>query len=451
MGISDSKEMALCRLILRISFMLVLADLAAGAEVTPLDTDFITGDLGESDGIGSDEMLGEAQAEFLEKEGGDYAGTKKKLEDEIKKIRDGLKKKKDAAKKDYHAQMKKYSKDFAKLYQPIEGKHKEALDSPLGSNGMQGMSDMARWAYSRQISTWSQMAHKKIEALEIKLEENRYQHFSTAVCAEVLKSGVHAIGDMQYQSKKKKILEEMAAQKAGLKRKMSFDKADMSHKLASYQLWSQDSTTAAMGGFMGNEDPKAPRMMSDGSVSKTAASQLGELTQAAHWAYAQQRTHNYEVFDHQMKLLKKKLENLRTQHDLTLCRTGRKPESPELKYRLSQAKNKLKQEIAKLPEAGDEAKDGANKGQEKKEAAKAEKKEEAKKEEAKKEEATQLGESATEEDPHLKNQLIFEFHKLIDASGGHETLDERAKMWRNMVADERAKEQTLRQQLGLKH
>merc|ERR1711937_1060346 len=243
----------------------------------------------------------------------------------------------------------------------------------------------------------------------------------------------------------------MAAQKAGLKRKISFDKADMSHKLASYQLWSQDSTTAAMGGFMGREDPKAPRMMSDGSVSKTSASQLGELTQAAHWAYAQQRTHNYEVFDHQMKLLKKKLENLRTHHDLTLCRTGRKPESPELKYRLSQAKNKLKQEIAKLPEAGDEAKDGANKGQEKKEAAKAEKKEEAKKEEAKKEEAPQLGESATEEDPHLKNQLIFEFHKLIDASGGHETLDERAKMWRNMVADERAKEQTLRQQLGLKH
>merc|ERR1712159_197235 len=123
---------------------------------------------------------------------------------------------------------------------------------------------------------------------------------------------------------------------------MSFDKADMSHKLASYQLWSQDSTTAAMGGFMGNEDPKAPRMMSEGSVSKTAASQLGELTQA---------------------------------------------------------KNKLKQEIAKLPEAGDEAKDGANKGQEKKEAAKAEKKEEGKKEEAKKEEAPQLGESATEEDP----------------------------------------------------
>lgn len=67
---------------------------ATGAEVLPLDTDFITGDLGEADGTGSDEMLGEAQAQFLQKEGGDYAGTKKKLEDEIKKLRDDLKKKK---------------------------------------------------------------------------------------------------------------------------------------------------------------------------------------------------------------------------------------------------------------------------------------------------------------------------------------------------------------------
>lgn len=56
----------------------------------------------------------------------------------------------------------------------------------------------------------------------------------------------------------------------------------MEHKLASYQLWSQDSTTAAMGGFLGKDGPKTPRMMSDGSVSKTSASQLGELTQAAH-------------------------------------------------------------------------------------------------------------------------------------------------------------------------
>merc|ERR1712072_179504 len=336
-------EMAVS-LFLRISLVLVLVELAAGAEVRPLDTDFITGDLGEADGVGADDLLGEAQAQFLQKEKGDYAGTKTKLEAQVKKIKDDLKQKKDAANKDYHAQMKKYSTDFAKLYQPIEGKHKEMLDSPLGKEGMSGMSDMARWAYSRQVSTWSQMAHKKIKALEIELDENRYQHFSTAVCAEVLKSGVHAIGDMQYTARKNKIIKQMDVQKAGLKRKMAYDKADMEHKLASYQLWSQDSTTAAMGGFLGKDGPKTPRMMSDGSVSKTSASQLGELTQAAHWAYAQQRTHNYEVFDHQIKLLKKKLETLRTRHDLTLCRTGRKPESPELKYRLKQAKKNLKQE-----------------------------------------------------------------------------------------------------------
>merc|ERR1711934_385239 len=279
-----------------------------------------------------------------------------------------------------------------------------------------------------------------------KLEENRYQHFSTAVCAEVLKSGVHAIGDMQYTAKKKKIIEQMDVQKAGLKRKMAYDKADMEHKLASYQLWSQDSTTAAMGGFLGKDGPKTPRMMSDGSGSKTSASQLGELTQAAHWAYAQQRTHNYEVFDHQIKLLKKKLETLRTRHDLTLCRTGRKPESPELKYRLKQAKKNLKQEIAKLPEAGDEA-------TQKEESKEAEKKEE--KKESSAPGRKELGESAevsvTENDPHLKNQLIYEFHKLIDASGGHESFDERAKMWRSMVADEQAKEVTLRRQFGLEH
>merc|ERR1719253_1215717 len=115
---------------LRISIVLILAVFSAGVEVHPLDTDFIIGDLGEADGVGSDDLLGEAEMQFLHKEAGDYAGTKKKLEGEVKKIRDDLKKKKNAAKKDYHAQMKKYSSDFAKLYQPIEGKHKEMLSSP---------------------------------------------------------------------------------------------------------------------------------------------------------------------------------------------------------------------------------------------------------------------------------------------------------------------------------
>merc|ERR1711934_296081 len=289
-----------------------------------------------------------------------------------------------------------------------------------------------------------------------KLEENRYQHFSTAVCAEVLKSGVHAIGDMQYTAKKKKIIEQMDVQKAGLKRKMAYDKADMEHKLASYQLWSQDSTTAAMGGFLGKDGPKTPRMMSDGSVSKTSASQLGELTQAAHWAYAQQRTHNYEVFDHQIKLLKKKLETMRTRHDLTLCRTGRKPESPELKYRLKQAKKNLKQEIAKLPAAPGESQEEEKEAEKEKEEKKEEEKKEEKKEEEKKEEKPELGEtnrlrSTAERDPHLKNQMIFEFHKLIDASGNKESMRQRAQMWKNMMQNERAREQTLKRQFGLEH
>lgn len=164
-------------------------------------------------------------------------------------------------------------------------------------------------------------------------------------------------------------------------------------------------------------------------------------------------------------MLKKKLETLRTRHDLTLCRTGRKPESPELKYRLKQAKKNLKQEIAKLPEAGEEAtQKEESKADDKKAEKKAEKKEEKKEAEAEKKEEKkessapgrkELGESAevsvTENDPHLKNQLIYEFHKLIDASGGHESFDERAKMWRSMVADEQAKEVTLRRQFGLEH
>ena len=44
------------------------------------------------------------------------------------------------------------------------------------------------------------------------------------IIRQVLKSGVHAIGDMQYTAKKKKIIEQMDVQKAGLKRKMAYDK-----------------------------------------------------------------------------------------------------------------------------------------------------------------------------------------------------------------------------------
>merc|ERR1711865_599733 len=115
---------------------------AAGAEVEGLK-DFELGDLGEDAAIDSGEFLGEGEMEFLQKEAGDYAAVKKK---------------KVLAKKEYDAQMKKYSKTFVKLYSsmPAKGGHKDALESPLGNDGMGGMSDMSRWAYTRQIASWTE-------------------------------------------------------------------------------------------------------------------------------------------------------------------------------------------------------------------------------------------------------------------------------------------------------
>merc|ERR1712195_32586 len=177
--------------------------------------------------------------------------------------------------------------------------------------------------------------------------------------------------------------------------------------------------------------------MSDSGVSKTAAGQMGELKQAAHWAYAQQRTHSYEVYETQVKKWKGKLKKLRAQHDLTLCRTGRKPQSPELKYRLTQAKKELKGELSKLPSKTEKK---AEKKAVKKAAKKAAKKGE-------------LGEnaasSAVDENIHLKNRMIIEFHKMIDASGGHESIEERAKMWQDMRHDEASRESQYRKEYGV--
>merc|ERR1711998_189016 len=394
--------------------------------------------------------------EFLDKEKGDYKGEKKKLEEKIKKVRAGLKKKKATAKKEYDAQMKKYSKTFVKLYSPLAGKNKEGLESPLGKDGMGGMSEMSRWAYARQIASWTERARHQVSELEMELEENRYKHFSTGACQEVLKSKVHAIGDLQFRAKKKKILAAMKRIKVALKRKMTYDRADMQHKLASYQLWGSNQHTAADGGFLGADDTKKARMMSEGGLSKSMAGQMGELTQAAHWAYAQQRTHNYEVFATRMKKQKAKLEKIRKQHDLTLCRTGRKPQSPELKYRLTQAKKELKGEIAKLPAS--EKKKATAKAEKKKiekakkEEKKAEKKVEKDKKKAKKG-GKELGEnsasSVVDSDLHMKNRLMMEFHKLIDASGGQESLEERARMWQSLRDDEARKELKLREQFNV--
>merc|ERR1712166_372466 len=415
---------------------------AAGAEVEGLK-DFELGDLGEDAAIDSGEFLGEGEMEFLQKEAGDYAAVKKKLEGEIKSINAGVKKKKVLAKKEYDAQMKKYSKTFVKLYSsmPAKGGHKDALESPLGNDGMGGMSDMSRWAYTRQIASWTEKAHKMVESKEIELEENRYNHFGTAVCAEVLKTKVTAIGDLQYNSKRNKFLKVLKNLKFSLARKLKYDRADMDHKVAGYKLWSSNEHTKEKGGFMGFEDKTKPRMMSDSGVSKTAAGQMGELKQAAHWAYAQQRTHSYEVYETQVKKWKGKLKKLRAQHDLTLCRTGRKPQSPELKYRLTQAKKELKGELSKLPS---------------KTAKKAEKKavkKAAKKAEKKAAKKGELGEnaasSAVDENIHLKNRMIIEFHKMIDASGGHESIEERAKMWQDMRHDEASRESQYRKEYGV--
>jgi hypothetical protein len=441
---------------LRVAFVLVLAELAAGAEVQPLDTDFIIGDLGESDGIGGDDMLGEAESAYLSKEAGDYSATKTKLEAELKAVKEDLKKKKAKAKSDYDRQVADFSKKFNTLYEPITGKHKETLDSPLGADGQGGMSGFARQAYTMQVASFSKQAHKKMKAIEIKLEENRYAHFSTAVCAEVLKSKVHAIGDMQYEAKKKKVIDEMNKIKLHLRKRMQYDKADMNEKLAGYNNWASESKTAAEGGFLGRDagadGKEQPSMMTEGVQSKTIAGQKGELVQAAHWAYAQQRTHNYEMYEKEMAAAKKRLEEARMQHDLTLCRTGRKPQSPELKYRLKKEKQELKQELDKLP-SGDSAE---VKEQTEKESAtekKSEKKaEEAKAEEKKAEEKpAELGESTADTDPHLHNELMYEFHNLVDASGGHETIAERAKMWKNLRNSEHAKEAALRHEFGLEH
>merc|ERR1712072_1660527 len=43
------------------------------------------------------------------------------------------------------------------------------------------------------------------------------------------------------------------------------------------------------------------------------------------------------------------IKKVRTQHDLTLCRTGRKPNSPMLKFQLKRAKSKLKKQLTKMP------------------------------------------------------------------------------------------------------
>jgi len=420
----------------------------------PLSTDVeVLGDAGDED-------LGESMAlsaEASDTEGvGEmamYASTKKKLEGKIKTVYAGLKKKSAAAKKKFNAQMKKSSKIFAKLYAPIKTGPSPKLNSPLGDDGQAGISSMARWAYASSVSTWTKIAHKKVARYEKLLAENRYRHFSTAVCKEVLKSKVNAIGDMQYKKKKTDLKRGLKKQKVALKKKLAFDRADMEHKVASFKLWQENSKFAADGGVAG-PDPKKTHMLTAGQAHKMGASRLGELTQAAHWAYARQKAHTFAVYSRNVKKLKKRLKKTQKQHDLTLCRTGRKPNSPQLKFELKRAKKKLKKELKKMPA---KAQKKAAKKALKKKMAKNKKKikkakaktKGAKKKGGKEEEYGDLGESGPDDDNegtgtwNNMDETIQQFHTLVDSAGGEQSLSARAKMYQDLIAGEQVEQHNI--------
>merc|ERR1712072_641733 len=107
-------------------------------------------------------------------------------------------------------------------------------------DGQSGISSMAKWAYATRVETLSKIAHKKMEKLEKEMEENRYTHLSTAVCKEVLKSKVSAIGDLKFKAEKKKIEKQLKDQKKGLAHKIAFDRADMENKIASFKVWNKN-------------------------------------------------------------------------------------------------------------------------------------------------------------------------------------------------------------------
>merc|ERR1711987_17017 len=122
----------------------------------------------------------------------------------------------------------------------------------------------------------------------------------------------------------------------------------------------------------------------------------------------------------------KRQKKIQKQHDLTLCRTGRKPNSPHLKFELKRAKKALKKQIKKMPA---KAQKKAAKKALKKKLKKAKK---AKKKSGKEEDTDEndLGESdSIDEDTgnhDATTASIIAFHKLIDSSGGDEDLAERA-------------------------
>merc|ERR1711998_466481 len=315
------------------------------------DAEFDNAELGEA----AELAVGESDTETVG-EMSDYAAT-------IKKVEEDLKKKKEDAKKKFDENMKEASATFAKLYAPIKDGPAPALESPLGTDGQSGVSSMAQWAFGAKVEAMSTIAHKKIEKMEKELEENRYRHFSTAVCKEVLQSNVPAIGDLKFNAERDRIDHELKHQKAELKHKIAYDRADMGHKIASFKLWEKDSAWEADGGLTG-PDPDLTHMMTEGQSHKMGASRVGELVQAAHWAFARQKAHAIEFYSRNKRELKKQLKKITEAHDLTLCRTGRKPENPQLKYELEKAKGSLQKELANAPPEAQKA--AAEKEQQKK-------------------------------------------------------------------------------------
>jgi len=414
------------------------------------EAEFDNTELGEAAALAVGESATERVGEMS-----DYAATKKKLEEEIKKVQEELKKKKEAAKKNFDEQMKKTSATFAKLYAPIKKGPAPALESPLGMEGQSGVSSMAQWAFASQVEAFSTIAHKKIEKLEKELDENRYAHFSTAVCKEVLQSKVQAIGDLKFKSESERLDKELKNQKFQLKKKIAYDRADMGHKIASFKLWQKDSGWQADGGLTG-PDPDMTHMMTQGQSHKMGASRVGELVQAAHWAFARQKAHAIEFWERNRDELKKQKKKLTEAHDLTLCRTGRKPENPQLKYELEKAKGALKNELSNM---NPEAAKAAEEKQAEKKVEETEKKVEAAEKEAEAgakasaetEEYGDLGESESpmqslDLPPVSRSETIVEFHKLIDASGGTESVAERARMFKDLLESEKLEQENIMQQ-----
>merc|ERR1711959_409643 len=426
-----------------VSIPVVMIALAAAlvvlnnADAAPLSTDIeILGDDEDQD-LGESAMMNDSEQE--EEQVGSmvmYAATKKKYEGLIKKAEANLKKKKAKAKKLFNAQMKKANNYFRKLASPRKEGAPQLNWSILP--GQNTLTADARWAFAKRCETATKIAHKQIAKYEKELEENRYAHFSTAVCKEVLKSKVRAIGDMQYKKKKKDIKAKMKKLKVDLNKRLAYDRADLEHKIASFKLWKTNSKIAVDGGIAG-PDPKKPHMMTAAQEKKTHDSRFGELSQMAHWAYAQQKHHSLTFYDRNVKMLKKQLKKAQKQHDLALCRTGRKPNSPQLKFELKRAKKSLKKQIKKMPaKAQKKAAKKALKKKLKKKQKKVAKAKKAKKKKAGKEEygdENDLGESESidDDDSDAATSSIIAFHKLIDSSGGDESIAERASMYKNLV------------------